>query len=394
MRNKKTTIRIKSLLSVVLIASLSIINTVYADDQGIFDDRILLGQTAALKGPAQELGKGMRVGLNAAFKEVNDAGGVHGRKIELISYDDGYEPESAIANTEKLIDENKVFAIVGGVGTPTSKAAHPIAKAANVPFIGPFTGAGFLRDTENSNVINVRGSYDQETEAWIQHLTNDLNAERIAIVYQDDSFGRAGLSGVKKALEKRGMQLVAEGTYPRNTVAVKGALLSIRKSKPDAVVMVGAYKPIAEFVTLAKKMRFKSTFVTISFVGSKALAEKLGGLGEGLVITQVVPFYNNTDIPLVQSYVKALESFNKRIEPGFVSLEGYMVGRLVIESLESAGRDVSRAKLLSAIKQQGEFDLGGVELTYGPTDNQGMDKVYLSVIQKDGSFQYVENLVE
>lgn len=366
----------------------------YASVQGIYDDRILLGQTAALKGPVQELGKGMRAGLNAAFKEANDSGGVHGRKIELKSYNDGYEPDDAIVNMEKLINEDKVFAVVGGVGTPTSKAAHPIAKAANVPFIGPFTGAGFLRDSENSNVVNVRGSYDQETEAWIEHLTTDLAAKKIAILYQDDSFGRAGLSGVEKALDKRGMKLAAEGTYPRNTIAVKSALLSIRRAKPDAVVMVGAYKPIAEFVKLANKLRFDSTFVTISFVGSKALAAKLGSLGEGLVITQVVPFYNNTEIPLVKSYLKALDAFSSGMEPGFVSLEGYMVGRLVVESLQSAGRDLSRAKLLSAIKNKGKFDLGGVQLTYGPTDNQGMDNVYLSVIQEDGSFQYVENLAE
>ncbi|MEQ9573948.1 MAG: ABC transporter substrate-binding protein, partial [Rhodospirillales bacterium] len=239
-------------------------------------DKIVLGQSAALGGPAAALGTGMKTGLMAAFKEANDAGGVHGRKIELISYDDGYEPERAIANTNKLIDQDKVFALIGAVGTPTSKAAQPISTAKMVPFIGPFTGAGFLRDPKNSNVINVRATYDLETETWIKHLTEDLGFKNIAILYQDDGFGRVGLSGVTKAMDKRGLKISAEGTYPRNTTAVKKAILAIKKVKPEAVVMVGAYKPIAEFIKLAKQVKMEAVFVNISFVGSKALSAELG----------------------------------------------------------------------------------------------------------------------
>jgi len=365
---------------------------IYADVPGVYDDRIVFGQSAAFEGPAKKLGLGMRLGLNAAFLEVNETGGVAGRKLELVSYDDGYEPDKAIENTRKLIEKDNVFAIVGGVGTPTSKAAHPITKTANVPFIGPFTGAGFLRNKENRNVVNVRGSYDQETEAWIAHLTDDLDSKKIAILYQDDSFGRAGLSGVQKALTKRNMELVAEGTYVRNTTAVKSALLKIRKAKPDAVVMVGAYRPIAEFVRLARRLKMDSTFVTISFVGSKALAKELGPVGEGVVVTQVVPFPEENELPLVDSYHAALKAFSPTAEPGFVSLEGYMVGRLLITALESLGPSVTREGLYQSIETQGDFELGGVTLTYGPADNQGMDKVYLSVLQSDGSFRYVDQL--
>ena len=361
-------------------------------EPGVFDDRILFGQSAAFEGPAAALGLGMREGILASFNEANAAGGVNGRRLELVSYDDGYEPEKAIANTKRLINENAVFALVGEVGTPTSNAAQPIATEAGVPFIGPFTGAAFLRNPSLGNVINIRGSYDQETEAWIGHLTTDLGVSRIAILYQDDTFGRAGLSGVSKAMEKRGMKLVAEGTFERNTTAVKTALLAIRKAGPEAVVMVGSYKPCAEFIKLAHRLKLDAVFVNISFVGANALAKELGEDGKGVVVTQVVPFPGDMSIPLVVRYQKALKTANPDAQIGFVSLEGYMVGRLIIEALGKVKGPVTRAGLLSTIKEVGTFDLGGITLSYGPDDNQGMDQVFFTVIRADGSFKPVDRL--
>ena len=361
-------------------------------EDGVSANEIVFGQSAALEGPAAALGSGMREGILAAFEEANRAGGVNGRTLTLKSLDDGYEPDRAIENTRSLIEGDRVFALIGPVGTPTSKATQPIATDAAVPFIGPFTGAGFLRDPALSNVVNVRNTYDAETEAWIKHLTEDLNHERIAILYQDDGFGRVGLAGVNKALEKRGMQLVAEGTYQRNTTAVKSALLDIRKADPQAVVIVGAYKPAAEFIKLARKVKMDATFVNISFVGSKALADELGPDGAGVVVTQVVPFPWDSSIPLVSEYQAALKASNPDAEPGFVSLEGYITGRIAIEALRKIDGDVTRQAMLDAIYNTGSFDLGGVTLSYGPGDNQGMDEVFLSIIQPDGSFKSVERL--
>jgi len=363
-----------------------------ASETGVYADRIVLGQSAALGGPAAALGQGMRLGLESAFAEANEAGGVHGRRIELISLDDGYEPDRAIANTQRLIEDQGVFALVGEVGTPTAKAVQPLATEHGIPFLGSFTGAGFLRDPALSNVINVRSSYDAETDAWIAHLTEDIGVSRIAILYQDDSFGRAGLSGVKKAMDKRGLQLVAEGTYMRNTTAVKTALLRIRKADPEAVVMVGAYRPIAAFVRLARRLRLDPVFMTISLVGSAALAAELGEAGQGVVVTQVVPFPHDTSLPLVARYQQALTAYEPDAPAGFVSLEGYLVGRLVIEALRTAGPAPDRAGLLDAIYQRRRFDLGGVTLTYGPGDNQGLDRVFLTVLQADSSFKPVETL--
>ncbi len=361
-------------------------------EPGVFADRIVFGQSAVFNGPTAALGLGMRQGILAAFKEANTAGGVDGRRLDLISYDDGYEPEKAIENTNRLINKDKVFALVGEVGTPTSNAAQPIATAAHVPFIGPFTGAAFLRNPSLDNVINVRASYDQETEAWIEHLTKDLGLTRIAILYQDDSYGRAGRSGMVKALAKRGMKLVGEGTYMRNTTAVKTALLAIRKANPQAVGMVGAYAPCAEFIRLAREIGSDWVFVNISFVGPDALAKELGKDGQGVVITTVVPFPKDTKIPLVAQYQKALKAADPGAAPGFVSLEGYMVGRLVVQALEREGKQVTRAGLLATIKKVGSFDLGGVTLHYSATNNQGMQQVFLTEIQADGSIKPVARL--
>jgi len=361
---------------------------------GVFDNRILFGQSAALEGSAAALGLGMREGILAAFHEVNAAGGVKGRRLELVSRNDGYEPDKAIENTNQLLKVDQVFALIGEVGTPTSKAAQPIATAAGVPFIGPFTGAAFLRDPTLASVINVRASYDQETEAWVERLTTDLGISRIALFYQDDSFGLAGRAGVLTALEKRSMALVAEGTYVRNTTAVKTAFLTIRKAAPQAVGMVGTYAACAEFIRLARRLGLDAVFVNISFVGSNSLAKELGSDGKGVVISQVVPFPGDATVPVVARYQKALRAAAPEAEFGFVSLEGYLVGRLVAEALSSLDGPVTRAGLLAAIKERGTFDLGGITLTYGPNKNQGMDRVFLTVIQADGSIRAVDRLAE
>jgi ABC-type branched-subunit amino acid transport system substrate-binding protein len=336
----------------------------------------------------------MRTGIQAAFDEANKTGGVHGRKLKLVSLDDGYEPERAIAQTRKLIEDEKVFALIGAVGTPTTAAAQPIATAAKVPFIGAFTGAAFLRDPKLDNVVNVRASYDAETEAWIKHLTEDLEIKKIAIFYQDDAFGRAGLDGVKAAMAKRKMELVAEGTYERNTVAVKSALLTIQRAEPEAVVMVGAYKPCAEFIALARSLEFEPVFVNISFVGAAALAKQLGDDGKGVVVSQVVPLPWDTNLKVVADYQAAMKAKDPDAKPDFVSLEGYLVGRLVEAGLEKAGAEPTREGLVAAIKGTPKFDIGGLSMTFGPDKNEGLDEVFLTVIQADGSFKAVDKLTK
>ena len=365
-------------------------NSAFAED-GVFAGKIVFGQVAALTGPAQDLGQGMRQGILAAFDDANRHGGIAGRMLELKSIDDGYEPEKTVEATQKIITEDKVFAMIGAVGTPTSKASQPIATAAQVPFIGPFTGAEFLRDPYNRYVVNVRASYFQETEAWIEHLTKDLGISKIAILYQDDAFGLAGLEGVQRALAKRNMSLVASGSFKRNTTAVKSALLDIMKGEPEAVVTVAPYKPVAEFVKLAHQVKMDALFVAISFVGSNSLAQELGSDGAGVIISQVVPSPWDAALPVVAAYQSAIAADDANAKPGFVSLEGYLVGRLVVEALKRVEGEPTRDKLLAAIGAA-PFDLGGVVLSYGPTKNQGSDHVFFTILQADGSFKPVDRL--
>jgi len=359
---------------------------------GVSADKIVFGQAAPLDGPAAALGLGMREGLLAAFAEANKTGGVKGHKLELISADDGYEPNKSIEVTKKLLGEDKVFALIGPVGTPTSAATQPIATEGSVPFIGAFTGAEFLRNPYKGNVVNLRASYFQETEEMVERLTKDVGASKIAIMYQDDAYGRAGLAGVQAALARRKMELVAEGTYERNTIAVKGAVLSIKKANPDAVIMIGAYKPCAEFIKLARQTKLDAVFVNISFVGSDALAKELGPVGAGVVVTQVVPYPRDPSVAVVAKYQAALKAVNPSAEPGFVSLEGYMVGRLAIMALDRIEGDITRPALLDIFSKNGNFDLDGTRLAFGPDKNHGSDTVYLTVLQPDGSFKAVTAL--
>ena len=357
--------------------------------EGVFADSIVFGQSAAFTGPTLELGSNMRLGILAAFEEANRRGGIHGRLLRLRSRDDGYEPEAASDNTHAFINEG-VFGLVGAVGTPTSTAAEPVASAAEVPYIGPFTGAEFLRE-DRDFVVNLRASYFQETEEMVERLTSDLGFTRFAVLYQDDNYGNAGLTGVRLALGRRDMMLVSEGEYVRNTTAVKRALLEIREGNPQAVIIIGAYQPAATFIKWARRIGMSAVFVNISFVGSNALLSELGAAGEDVVVTQVVPFPGDTSTPVVARYHEALEVVDADADPGFVSLEGYLAGRLIAEGLERTGPEPSRGRFLEALREAGPIDLGGFVVEYGDRDNQGSDRVFLTRI-RSGRFLPVERL--
>jgi ABC-type branched-subunit amino acid transport system substrate-binding protein len=377
-------------LAIALLAAASL--AARCDEVGVSDDAILFGQPAALEGPASALGQRLRQGIVAAFTEINAKGGVHGRKLQLLSRDDGYDPDRSVVQTLRLIEDDKVFALIGAVGTPTAMATIPITSARNVPFIGPFSGAEFLRDLELQNVVNIRASYGAEAEAWVKHLTEDRHFTRIGIFYQDDSFGRDGLAGVKNALAKRGLELAAEGTFERNTRAVGSAWRMLKRAEPEAIVMVGTYGPCAEFIKLAHRSGVYPTFVNISFVGASALAHELGPDGEGVIVSQVVPFPWDRSLKLVADYQEAQKAFDPTLTPDFMSLEGYLSGRLVAAVLENLGPDPTRAALLRAINDIGRFDISGSIITVGARAIDTPPKVFLTVIQKDGTFRAVDRL--
>ena len=353
--------------------------------QGITNTEILIGQTAALTGAARGLGINMRLGILAAFNEVNSGGGVHGRRLRLISKDDGYEPEQTIINIHELIEKEKVFTLVGGVGTPTSKAALPIVARTALLYVGPFTGASFLRTSHLNTVINVRASYAQETKEMVTRLHKDLGIKRIAVLYQNDSYGFDGLRGVQAAVQEiKGTKLVSLGSYRRNTTAVKTALLDIKRGKPQAVISIGAYLPVTTFIKWATKLGMRATvFMAVSFTGVSPMAAQLQRSRAHVYVTQVVPPPDNLKSPLVVNYRKALRSVDPKARPGFISLEGYVVGRLVIAALRKAGADVDHSSFLQAFKSvRTTFSIDDLHLTYGENDNQGSDSVFLTRIYR------------
>ena len=360
-------------------------------DPGVSQDRVLFGQSAAFTGPAGQLGLDMMLGIQAAFNEQNQAGGVHGRQLHLTTMDDFYEPDSAYANTRRLIRNQGVFALIGEVGTPTSRSASPLANAEGVPFVAPFSGAEFLRDPALDNVFNLRASYYQETEEIVERLTEDLGITRVAILYQNDSYGQAGLQGTVQALERRGLAPVESWYYRRNSSAVKAAVLNIAAANPEAVIMIGASAPVAKTITLLRE-DIDPVFMTVSFAGANSLASELGPEGEGVYVTQVVPLPEDTSIPAVAAFHTALKAYEADAEPGFVSLEGYLAGLLAIEGLQRCGPDLSRECFLNAIRGAGTINIEGMELQYGSGDNQGSDAVFLTVLGRDGEYQQVTKL--
>jgi len=353
-------------------------------EDGVTANRILLGQSAAFTGPAAQLGIQMRNGIQAYFDYVNANGGVHGRKLELLSLDDGYEPARCAPNTKRLIEQDKVFALIGYVGTPTMAAAYPIHSKAKVPLVGPFTGAELLRVPFNRYIFHVRASYYDETEKIVEQVVS-IGGKNIAVFYQNDSYGQAGLKGVEIAMQKRGLKISALGTVERNTAQVEAAVKTIHAVQPDAVVMISAYTSIAEFVRQMQKAGSTSTFYNVSFVGSKALSDALGEEGVGVAISQVVPFPWGAAVPVVREY-QQLSKKAGHSDYNFGAMEGFLVAKVFVEGLRRAGRNLTREGFIDAMEAMRDVDLGGFYVGYSPNNHAGSKFVDLTIIGRGGKF--------
>jgi branched-chain amino acid transport system substrate-binding protein len=356
-----------------------------ANAQGVSDNQIVLGQSAAFSGAAKELGIRMNLGAKVYFDALNAKGGVNGRAIIIKTRDDGYEADRAAANTKALIEEDRVFALFGYVGTPTSLAAKPIFTDARVPFIAPFTGAEALRSPANRYIFNVRASYYDETELIVKQLSN-VGMKRIAIFRQNDSYGQAGLDGVNRALKMVNLPLLAEGTVERNSTDVTTALNKILPVQPDVIIQISAYKSCAAFIKEAKKRGYTGQFYNVSFVGSKALADELGEVGNGVGISQVVPFPYNQKTAIVREYQKAMKEAG-HADFDFTSLEGYIAAKVTAEALRRAGKTPTRESFISAMEGLQNYDAGDFQIGFGRDDHSASNWVELTMIGANKVFK-------
>lgn len=359
----------------------------WSADPGITDTSISIGMSSPFSGPAGAYGQDMRQAITAYFDQINKSGGINGRKLELEALDDGYESERTLANTKTLINDKQVFALLAYYGSSaTTEAMNNVFGPARVPLIGTISGANTLREAINSNpnaryMFNVRASYADETEAIVNQLVS-LGLKSIAVIYQNDGFGKSGLDGVTTALKRHSLTPSAVASVERNSVDVSKAVPAIAKANPQAVIMVTLYKPTAAFVKAMKKFGQNPMFMTLSPVGTEQLVQELGLDARGIGISQVVPYPWNDSVPVVRDYQRLLST-----KPGnfsYYGMEGYLMARTLTEGLRRAGKDLSREKLVSALESMSNVDLGGYRINYGANNRQGSRHVELTVIGPGG----------
>jgi ABC-type branched-subunit amino acid transport system substrate-binding protein len=373
-----------------------------AVSRGVTEAEIRFGMSAPFSGPAKELGRQMKLGIESAFNVINDAGGVHGRQIKLVAMDDGYEPIRTTETMKQLYEKDQVFGIIGNVGTPTAAIALPFALKQRMMFFGAFTGANLLRrDPPDRYVFNFRASYAEETDAVVRYLVNvrRLRPEQIVVFAQQDAYGDAGFEGVAKAVRalRSGRDSeVLRLNYKRNTIDVDEAVAQLRKLRtpPRAVVMVATYRAAAKFIEKTRDINLQLIYTNVSFVGSTALAEELMLLGpkyaNGVIVTQVVPAvdsYSN----VVLEYKTALSTYFPGEAPDYVSLEGYITANLMIEGLKRTGPMLDTERLVEGLESLRDLDLGlGTLVNFGRTEHQGIHKVWGTQLDAQGRFQPIE----
>lgn len=355
-------------------------------EPGVTDSRITLGMSAPFSGPAGAYGLEMRNVIEAYFEQINKAGGINGRKLELVALDDGYETERAVANTRTLINDKQAFALLAYYGSsPTTQAMNDVFGPARVPLVGTISGADSLRvpPAVNPNaryMFNVRASYANETEVIVSQLAS-LGLKNIAVFYQNDGFGKSGLDGVNAALKKYDLTPSVVAPIERNALDVGPAVQAIARHTPQAVVMVTLYKPTAAFVRQMKKIGQNPMFMTLSPVGAEQLVAELGDEARGIGISQVMPYPWNDTTPAVREYHRLMGNSKKY---SYYGIEGYITAKIMVDALRRAGRDLTREKLTSILETTSNLDVGGYRVSYSPNDRTGSRFVELTVIGSGG----------
>jgi ABC-type branched-subunit amino acid transport system substrate-binding protein len=370
--------------------------------RGVTDKEIRFGISAPFSGATKELGHHMKLGIEAAFDAVNAVGGVHGRQLTLVAADDGYEPARTSETMKQLYERDQVFGLIGNVGTPTAAVALPYALDHKMLFYGAFTGASLLRrDPPDRYVFNYRASYAEETDAVVRYLVKlrRLRPEQIAVFAQQDAYGDAGFDGVAKAMRAlRGGDegMIQRLNYKRNTVDVDDAIAQLHKSRIPikAIVMVATYRAAAKFIEKTRDQYPAMIYTNVSFVGSTALADELMLLGPrfatGVIVTQVVPAVEGHSSVTLE-YKSALATYFPGEAPDYVSLEGYLSARILVEALNRAGPQIDTERVVEALESLHDFDIGlGATLSFSRAEHQGVHKVWGTQLDANGHYQPIE----
>ncbi|HTG01291.1 MAG TPA: ABC transporter substrate-binding protein, partial [Nitrospirota bacterium] len=359
----------------LVLAAIMLCPVASSAEVGVTDKEIKVGMSTALSGASGFLGTSFRAGVESYISQVNASGGVNGRKIRLIVYDDQYEPENTTVLVRKLIFEDKVFCLLGNVGTPTTAAIQPLLEENKVPLFAPFTGADSLRKPVKRYMLHYRASYSQETEVFIKGVVDVLGFKKVAVFYQDDGYGKAVLEGTELALERRGLSPVATGTYTRNFEDVTSAMETIMAVKPQAVVMAGTYSACAKFIRSWKSKAVHKgspkdldpVFMNVSFVGPDRLAKLLDSYGYGVVVTQVVPPFSSSgqNFPAVNDYLSAISASQGAANYG--GLEGYLASKVFVHILTLAGKNLTRETFVETAESIRNLDIqAGNSISFSP----------------------------
>ncbi len=354
---------------------------------GVSASSIVIGQSAPLSGANADFGNDIRNGALAYFAKVNAAGGVHGRKIELATLDDGNQVARAEANSKKLVEEQRVFALFGYASATLSRPALPLIAQHKVPFLSPFTGADPMR-VFNKHVYNMRASYADELEKIVDHYAT-FGIKRFAIVHYDDVVGRENFGAVERALKKRNLQIAAVTAFKdRAKPDIAGGLKEVMKGEPEVVILTTLFKASADFIKAAQQAGFAAQMVSNSFPGANPLAEALGKSGAGVAITQVVPPPSRRSVPVVQEYQAAIEKLLGKRDLSSTALESFIAAKVTVEAIRRAGPKLTREGFTQALDNMKAYDAGGYLMSFSPSDHNGSTFVELTVIGRDLKFNY------
>lgn len=357
-----------------------------ARGQGVTKTTILIGQSGPLSGSNKEFGQDIRDGVLAYFSKVNAAGGLRGRKLQLVTLDDANAAKQSGENGRILIEQRGVLALFGYASATLSLPAMPFVEKHKVPFVGPFTGAEPMRKF-NRYVYNIRASYADELEKIVEFYTS-TGMKKFSILHYDDAIGKENLAAVETALTKRGLKPVSISTVKRNQAINVAAVSSMVKGAPDVLIATTLYKTTGDFIKESRKEGSGAQFASTSFVGASALADELGNQGTGVVIAQVVPPYSKSSIEVVKEYQGAIEKQLGKKDFSFTSLEAYIGAKVLVEGIRRAGANPTREGLLKALDGMHNVDIGGFVVDFSPTNHNGSKFVELTAISKAGRFAY------